>query len=248
MDENSIIEAYNVLAQQVQEDAAARAEQVGNAQRSLGTLAERVATPTGQTSGLANYTYNRLMRPTVDTTAAALVTQGKAQSLEKMLGDQLRAAKNAYEDARNRYQVASSAASGQLAAQYNQQEVTDDNTITTRLKDESTGDASAPATTATQGAINRAALIDTANAIPAIYGQGQLPSSTVGTKFAFVLNGSTHVGYVYPGEGGEVDGVSFTKDGLRNQLDNLVRQGATILDFQGNPTNYSAWKLANKLY
>lgn len=105
MDEKSIIEAYNVLAQDVQNQAAQRAAQIGNAQRSLGTLASRVASPTGQTSGLANYTYNRLMRPTVDTTAAALVTQGKAQSLEKMLGDQLRAAKNAYEDARNRYQI-----------------------------------------------------------------------------------------------------------------------------------------------
>lgn len=248
MDESQIIDAYNLLAQQVQDDAAARAAQIGNAQRSLGTLAGRVASPTGQTSGLANYTYNRLMRPTVDTTAAALVTQGKAQSLEKMLGDQLRAAKNAYEDARNRYQVASSAASGQLGAQYNQQEVTDENTITPRLKDESTGDASAPATTATQGAINRAALVDTVNAVPTVYGQGQLPTTTAGTRFAFVLNGSTHIGYVYPGAGGEVDGLSFTKDGLRNQLDNLVRQGATIIDFQGNPTNYSAWKLANKLY
>lgn len=104
MSNDEIINAYNVLAQDVQNQAAERAAQIGNAQRSLGTLAGRVASPT-QTSGLANYTYNRLIRPTVDTTAAALVTQGKAKALEKMLSDQLTAARNAYEDAKNQYQI-----------------------------------------------------------------------------------------------------------------------------------------------
>lgn len=102
MTPDEIIEAYNVLAQNVQDNTAQEAARIGNAQRSLGTLAERVASPSGQTSGLANYTYDRTMRPAVDSTAKALVTQGLAQGLQTNLSDALRAAKSRYEDARNR--------------------------------------------------------------------------------------------------------------------------------------------------
>lgn len=107
MSEDEILQAYNILSQNVQDQAARDAAIIGNSQRSLGTLASRVASPTGQTSGLANYTYNRLMRPVVDSTAAALTTQGTGQALSKNLADALRAAKNAYQDAQNRYTVAS---------------------------------------------------------------------------------------------------------------------------------------------
>lgn len=113
MNEQEIIDAYNILAQNVKDQAARDATIIGNSQRSLGPLAARVASPTGQTSGLANYTYNRLMRPTVDATAAALTTQGTGQAIAKNLADALRAAKNAYEDAQNANTVAAA------NAQYN---------------------------------------------------------------------------------------------------------------------------------
>ena len=112
MNPDQIIEAYKVVAQDVQNRAAEQAARIGNAQRSLGTLAERVASPTGQTSGLANYTYNRLMRPTVDSTAASLTTTGYANALENNLKTNLREAKNRYEDAKNRYTVASAGGGG----------------------------------------------------------------------------------------------------------------------------------------
>lgn len=111
MTPDDIIEAYKVLAQNVQDNAAREAARIGNAQRSLGTLAERVASPSGQTYGLANYTYDRTMRPVVDSTAKALVTQGLATGLQTNLSDALREAKNRYEDARNRA-TASSGGSG----------------------------------------------------------------------------------------------------------------------------------------
>lgn len=101
MTPDEIVEAYKVLAQNVNDNAAQEAARVGNAQRSLGALAEKVASPANQTYGLANYTYDRTMRPVVDSTARALATQGLASGLEQALTDALRAAKNRYEDARN---------------------------------------------------------------------------------------------------------------------------------------------------
>lgn len=107
MTPEEIIEAYDVLVQEGNQYAAQEAAKVGNSQRSLGRLAEAVASPSGQTSGLANYTYNRLLRPTVDTLAASLTTTGLSQGMDRYLKDQLMAAKNAYEDAKNNYTVAS---------------------------------------------------------------------------------------------------------------------------------------------
>lgn len=107
MSPQEIIDAYNVLSQDVQNNAAQEAARVGNAQRSIGGLAAKVASPSGQTSGLANYTYNRTMRPAVEQASTALVTQGKAQAMQRYLTDELLKAKAAYEDAKNKYQVAS---------------------------------------------------------------------------------------------------------------------------------------------
>lgn len=107
MSPQEIIDAYDVLAQDVKNNAAQEAARVGNSQRSLGVMAERVANPSGQTSGLANYTYNRTMRPAVEQASTALVTQGKAQAMQRYLTDELLKAKVAYEDAKNKYQVAS---------------------------------------------------------------------------------------------------------------------------------------------
>lgn len=107
MTPEEITEAYDVLAGEVSNDMAQRAQAVGNSQRSIGGLAEVVANPSGQTSGLANYTYNRLLRPTVDTLTTNLVTTGKSQAMDRYLKDELMKAKNAYEDAKNAYTVAS---------------------------------------------------------------------------------------------------------------------------------------------
>lgn len=107
MSPEEIIQAYDVLVQEGNNYAAQEAAKVGNSQRSIGGLAEAVANPSGQTSGLANYTYNRLLRPTVDSLAASLTTTGLSQGMDRYLKDQLMAAKNNYENARNNYTVAS---------------------------------------------------------------------------------------------------------------------------------------------
>lgn len=106
MSPEEIMQAYDVLVQEGNDYAAREAAKVGNSQRSIGGLAEAVANPSGQTSGLANYTYNRTMRPVVDTLAASLTTTGKSQAMDRYLKDELMKAKNAYEDAKNNYTVA----------------------------------------------------------------------------------------------------------------------------------------------
>ena len=106
MTPEEIIEAYDVLANDVRDYTAQQAQAIGNSQRSIGGLAEVVANPSGQTSGLANYTYNRLLRPTVNTLSTALETQGRSQGMDRYLKDELMKAKAAYEDAKNSYTVA----------------------------------------------------------------------------------------------------------------------------------------------
>ena len=106
MTPEEIIEAYNVVTNDVRNQVAQDAAKIGNSQASLGTMAERVARPTGTTSGLANYTYNRTLRPTVDSLTASLTTAGKGQALDKYLLDKLLAAKQNYERAKNVYTVA----------------------------------------------------------------------------------------------------------------------------------------------
>lgn len=134
MSPEEIIDAYNVVAQDVKNNAANNAAAIGNSQRSIGTYASNVASPSGQTNGLANYTYNRVMRPTVDTKAAALTTAGKSAALERLLQTQLLAAKGAYEDAKNAYSLASTnyttAINSQNSSNGNNVEYTTDNQYT----------------------------------------------------------------------------------------------------------------------
>lgn len=106
MSPEEIMQAYDVLVQEGNDYAAREAAKVGNSQRSIGGLAEAVANPSGQTSKLANYTYNRTMRPVVDTLAASLTTTGKTQAMDRYLKDELMKAKNTYENAKNNYTVA----------------------------------------------------------------------------------------------------------------------------------------------
>lgn len=112
MTPEEIMAAYDVLVQEGNNYAAQEAAKIGNSQASLGLMAERVARPSGVTSGLANYTYNRTLRPAVDSLAANLTVQGKSQAMSRYLKDELMKAKSAYEDAKNNYTLASSAPSG----------------------------------------------------------------------------------------------------------------------------------------
>lgn len=244
MTPQEIIDAYGVLTQEVKDQTANDVAAVGNGQRSIGGLAEVVANPSGQTSGLANYTYNRLLRPTVDTTTAALTTQGKAQALQTELTNRLLAAKQNYEDQKNRYTVASTTSSSNNGNNlYGEQT---DNTFSGERVDESTGNPNSLSTTG--GSLTpEESFVSNANAYAAITGGVQLPTPVRGTKFSYTLNGSTHVGYVYPGEGGEIDGMSFTKSGLNNYLNGKIQQGASLQNYLGNDTNYSIWKIANKI-
>ena len=100
------IQEYQQAVDVLNNYAAQEAAKIGNSQASLGLMAERVARPSGVTSGLANYTYNRTLRPTVDTLAANLATQGYSAGLNKQLSDAIREAKSRYEDARNAYTTA----------------------------------------------------------------------------------------------------------------------------------------------
>lgn len=111
MSPEEIMQAYDVLVNEGNQYAAQEAAKIGNSQRSIGGLAEAVANPSGQTFGLANYTYNRAMRPTVDSLAANLTTQGKTQAMNRYLKDELMKAKSAYEDAKNNYTLVSSSPS-----------------------------------------------------------------------------------------------------------------------------------------
>lgn len=124
MTPEEIMEAYDVLVQEGNNYAAQEAAKVGNSQRSIGGLAEVVANPSGQTSGLANYTYDRTMRPYVDALAASLTTAGKTQGMNRYLKDQLMAAKNAYEDAKNAYTVAATTPKSSGNDTYKEQEDT----------------------------------------------------------------------------------------------------------------------------
>ena len=130
MSPSEIASAYEVVAADLQNRTAEQAARIGNAQRSLGTLAERVASPSGQTSGLANYTYERTLRPTIDVLSTSLVTQGKANALSDFLRNELSKAKQNYQNAAA---TATSNANSQLL-----NEITDNAYTGTKLPTEET--------------------------------------------------------------------------------------------------------------
>lgn len=91
---DSIREVAEVLAPQAGNYTNALTSQIGQAQQSMGPLA--AATMGTPVQGLGNYTYNRLVRPQVDTMRDELLVQGYTNSLNKMLSDRLRAARDNY--------------------------------------------------------------------------------------------------------------------------------------------------------
>lgn len=94
MEQEEITKIYETLAPMAGDYANAQAEQIGMAQQSMGPLAANTMGTT--TSGLGNYTYNRLMRPQVDTMRDEIMVQGYANKLNRLLSDRLNEARNRY--------------------------------------------------------------------------------------------------------------------------------------------------------
>lgn len=95
MEQEEITKIYETLAPMAGDYANAQAEQIGQAQRSMGPMAANVMGQS-QTAGLGNYTYNRLMRPQVDTMRDEIRVQGYANQLNRLLSDALNNARNNY--------------------------------------------------------------------------------------------------------------------------------------------------------
>lgn len=94
MNQEDITQIYETLAPMAGDYANAQAEQIGMAQQSMGPLAANTMGTT--TSGLGNYTYNRLMRPQIDTMRDEIRVQGYANQLNRLLSDALNNARNRY--------------------------------------------------------------------------------------------------------------------------------------------------------
>lgn len=95
MNQDEITQIYETLAPMAGDYANAQAEQIGQAQRSMGPMAANVMGQS-QTAGLGNYTYNRLMRPQVDVMRDEIRTQGYANQLNRLLSDALNNARSRY--------------------------------------------------------------------------------------------------------------------------------------------------------
>ena len=101
MTPDQITETYEVLAPMATDYANANLERAGQAQASYGPLAQ-AAMGDSQTAGIGNYTYNRLVRPAVDTLRDQLIVEGYSNSLNKQLSDRLNSARNKYNRATRR--------------------------------------------------------------------------------------------------------------------------------------------------
>lgn len=95
MEENDITQIYETLAPMAGQYANAQAEQIGQAQQSMGPLAA-AAMGESQTAGLGNYTYNRLMRPQVDVMRDEILVEGYRNKLNQALSDAYKTAQRNY--------------------------------------------------------------------------------------------------------------------------------------------------------
>lgn len=103
MQQEDITQIYETLAPMAGQYTNAQAEQIGQAQQSMGTLAANTMGTT--TAGLGNYTYNRLMRPQVDVMRDEILVEGYRNQLNRALSD-------AYNTARRNYNRRSSGGGG----------------------------------------------------------------------------------------------------------------------------------------
>ena len=110
MTPDQITETYEVLAPMATDYANANLERAGQAQASYGPLAQ-AAMGDSQTAGVGNYTYNRLVRPTVDTLRDQLIVEGYSTALNKQISDSLNEAKKNYSRASRRAARSSSSGS-----------------------------------------------------------------------------------------------------------------------------------------
>lgn len=101
MTPDQITETYEVLAPMATDYANANLERAGQAQASYGPLAQS-AMGDSRTAGIGNYTYNRLVRPAVDTMRDQLIVEGYSAALNKQLSDSLNKAKENYNRAARR--------------------------------------------------------------------------------------------------------------------------------------------------
>lgn len=99
-----IVDIYNVLAPMSTDYANANIERAGQAQASYGPLAQ-AAMGDSQTAGIGNYTYNRLVRPSVNTMRDQLIVSGLSTALNKQISDSLDAARENYNRATRRYNL-----------------------------------------------------------------------------------------------------------------------------------------------
>lgn len=104
MDNSEITQIYETLAPMAGQYANAQAEQIGQAQQSMGPLAAATMGQS-QTAGLGNYTYNRLMRPQVDVMRDEILVEGYRNKLNQALS-------NAYKTAQRNYNRRSSGGGG----------------------------------------------------------------------------------------------------------------------------------------
>lgn len=95
MEQNDITQIYETLAPMAGQYANAQAEQIGQAQRSMGPLAANTMGQS-QTAGLGNYTYNRLMRPQVDVMRDEILVEGYRNKLNQALSNAYRTAQRNY--------------------------------------------------------------------------------------------------------------------------------------------------------
>lgn len=102
MSPEEITATYEVLAPMATDYANANLERAGQAQASYGPLAQ-AAMGDSQTAGIGNYTYNRLVRPAVDTMRDQLIVEGYSAALNKQLSDALNKARENYNRAARHY-------------------------------------------------------------------------------------------------------------------------------------------------
>lgn len=102
MTPQEIADAYNVLSGQVSDYANVIANRTAQAQASYGPLASAVRGGS-RTADLGNYTYNRVLRPTVDVLKANLVAKGMSDALNRQLSEAYNQALENYNRAGRRY-------------------------------------------------------------------------------------------------------------------------------------------------
>lgn len=101
MTPDEITATYDTLAQVPQQTAEQAIGQLGQQQAAQGPSAAAMGASGGY--GIGNYTYNRLVDPTVQQLSTQLVSTGRSQALNRAISLALAQAKENYRDAYNSY-------------------------------------------------------------------------------------------------------------------------------------------------